>query len=81
MRFRRNESAELTRNASAGQWRGYAYQTDPVQSYADMALWYTKQMLESFADGICVYTSNPDHDVTDCQGNFLGPRKFLDICL
>jgi hypothetical protein len=51
LRFRRNESAEMTKNASMGRWRGYAYQTDPVKSYADMALYYTKQMLETFADG------------------------------
>lgn len=52
LRFQRNQSDELTKNASAGVWKGYAYQTDPVKSYADMALFYTKKMLSTFADGI-----------------------------
>lgn len=51
-RFNRNESDELSYNSSIGRWTGYAYQTDPVKSYADMALYYTKKMLETFADGV-----------------------------
>jgi hypothetical protein len=51
-RFRRSESSALFHNASIGFWKGYAYQTDPVKSYQDMALFYTKKMMESFADGV-----------------------------
>ena len=52
LRFDRKDSPALTHNASVGLWAGYAYQTDPVKSYADMALHYTRKMLETFADGI-----------------------------
>lgn len=52
LRFDRKDSSSLTYNASVGLWAGYAYQTDPVKSYADMALHYTRKMLETFADGI-----------------------------
>jgi hypothetical protein len=51
-RFQRKQSAELNHNATIGLWSGFAYQTDPVKSYADMALHYTQKMLESFADGV-----------------------------
>lgn len=62
-RFRRSQSAELSKNASIGLWAGFAYQTDPVKSYADMALHYTMKMLETFADGVYllrpVYIASP----------------------
>ena len=59
-RFQRNQSAELFHNASVGRWPGFAYQTDPVRSYTDMALHYTRKMLDSFAGGIyCERGSGP----------------------
>ena len=59
-RFQRNQSAELFHNASVGRWPGFAYQTDPVRSYTDMALHYTRKMLDSFAGGIyCERDSGP----------------------
>jgi len=54
LRFDRNDSFSLSHNASVGLWSGYAYQTDPGRSYADMALHYTQKMLETFADGMSV---------------------------
>ena len=50
-RFLRQESEELSRNATKGVYRGWQYATDPVGSYADMALYYTEKML-GYADGI-----------------------------
>ena len=59
-RFQRNQSAQLFHNASVGRWPGFAYQTDPVRSYTDMALHYTRKMLDSFAGGIyCERDSGP----------------------
>jgi hypothetical protein len=53
-RIFRNETAELALNRSAavGVWRGWSYATDPVPSYADMALWEVDKMTSSFADGV-----------------------------
>jgi hypothetical protein len=52
-RIFRNETAALALNRSAavGVWRGWSYATDPVASYADMALWEVDKMTASFADG------------------------------
>jgi len=38
--------------ATRERWRGIWYNLEPIQSYADMALYYQKKMLETFADGL-----------------------------
>ena len=66
LRFQRNQSAELSHNASVGRWAGYAYQTDPVKSYADMVLHYTKKMLDTFADGTAHHRCCLHHSCCMC---------------
>ena len=42
----------MTQSAATGHWAQYQYASDPVASYADMVMYYTKKMLTTFADGI-----------------------------